>query len=153
MREREDFTMSDGSTVNMAALWEKVAKGPRCWEWQGATVRFGHGKILSTRDGRHLTAYVHRAVWEATRGPIPAGLLVTHECDNPRCVNPDHLATGTQLDNIRGGIARGRHIGRRFQSHCMRGHPFSGPNLLWRGGRRVCLACEHVRGRAKATVA
>jgi hypothetical protein len=50
----------------------------------------------------------HRAAWERANGPIPHGLKVLHRCDNPPCVNPEHLFLGTQVDNIKDCFQKGR---------------------------------------------
>jgi DNA-directed RNA polymerase specialized sigma subunit len=50
----------------------------------------------------------HRWVFERERGPIPAGLLVLHSCDQPACVNPLHLRIGTQRENVEDAARRGR---------------------------------------------
>lgn len=49
-----------------------------------------------------------RAVWEFLRGPIDDGIVVRHKCDNPTCINLDHLELGTQLQNIQDAVERGR---------------------------------------------
>ena len=64
----------------------------------------GYGR-LSFR-GKHTLA--HRVVYQLLRGPIPEGCDVCHHCDNPPCVNPDHLYTGDARSNIEDCIAKGR---------------------------------------------
>lgn len=89
--------------------------GP-CWPWQGRTKRkYGVLRVGS----RNATA--HRRVWELARGPIPDGLEVLHHCDNPPCCNPDHLFLGTQGDNIRDMVQKGRARsgGTRGETHGM----------------------------------
>ena len=59
-------------------------------------------------DGKCHSLKVHRLAYELWIGPIPGGMLVCHTCDIPRCVNPNHLFAGTDLDNQRDMIAKGR---------------------------------------------
>lgn len=75
-----------------------------CWEWHGAVGRNGYGRFAAY--GR--TGGAHRFSWHLYCGPIPAGLLVCHHCDNPKCVNPAHLFLGTQRDNIHDSVKKGR---------------------------------------------
>lgn len=74
-----------------------------CWIWLPNCRRYGELKI----NGKMVKA--HRASWEAYNNQsIPDGLNVLHQCDVTECVNPAHLFLGTQLDNIRDMIAKGR---------------------------------------------
>lgn len=80
----------------------KTADG--CTEWQGNRNENGYG--VSHYSGKLI--YVHRLAWIRERGPIPEGMQVLHECDNPPCCNIDHLFLGTQLDNILDMTQKGR---------------------------------------------
>lgn len=77
-----------------------------CMEWAGARTPKGYGQTYVR--GRRAPQRAHRVAWEAARGPIPAGLFVLHACDNPPCVNVDHLYLGTAADNARDRGTRGR---------------------------------------------
>jgi hypothetical protein len=66
--------------------------------------KFGYGMI----QWRKKTMAAHRAAWIAWKGPIPVGLCVLHKCDNPSCINPNHLFLGTQNDNIKDMISKKR---------------------------------------------
>ena len=65
---------------------------------------FGYRKI--TINGKSKS--MHRFIYEEMFGPIPEGLVVRHKCDNPRCINPEHLELGTIADNNRDIWERGR---------------------------------------------
>lgn len=80
-----------------------------CWWWLGAVSSTGHGRATLT-TGRQVGP--HALVWVAAHNRlIPAGQVVRHLCDEPSCLRPGHLETGTQLDNIADCLARGRHRG------------------------------------------
>lgn len=76
-----------------------------CWLWLARVSPNGYGS--TNVDGRDTGA--HRASYLAFNGPIPSGLHVLHRCDVPLCVNPDHLWLGTNADNVRDMVAKGRH--------------------------------------------
>lgn len=91
-------------------FWEKVDRnGPvirkelgNCWIWTGTTIQSGYGIFLRGK------IYVHRFSWELVNGKIPDGLNVCHHCDNPPCVRESHLFLGTDADNCRDKIIKGR---------------------------------------------
>ena len=95
-------------------FWAKVDKrGPdECWEWTAVKSR-GYGQIW--RDGRMILAT--HAIWEINHEPVPNGFNICHKCDNPSCVNPNHLFLGTQKDNIRDMVRKGRNPNRRGEKN------------------------------------
>ena len=81
--------------------------GP-CWVWTGGKVSAGYGGFTVYVDGEKTSVPSHRWSYVHHVGPIPAGLFLRHRCDNPPCVNPEHLEPGTQNDNVQDRQARGR---------------------------------------------
>jgi hypothetical protein len=76
-----------------------------CWEWQGSRDTGGYGMI--SWNAKYQKA--HRVSYQAFTGkPIPAGMVVCHNCDNPRCINPNHLRIGTMKENMADRDAKGR---------------------------------------------
>ena len=84
-----------------------------CWLWLGGKDRDGYG--LLEVDGKGFRA--HRLAYEHWHESIGEGLYVLHKCDNPSCVNPNHLWTGTQADNMADMYAKGRQALRRGENH------------------------------------
>lgn len=89
-------------------FWESVdmSQGPNaCWPWQKFRDKpMGYGVV--SYNGKPRRA--HRIAWTIRRGPTPEGIDVLHRCDNPPCCNPKHLWLGTDLDNRRDCLAKGR---------------------------------------------
>ena len=75
-----------------------------CQLWLGCTYRHGYGQI----NWRGRARAAHRLAWEVANGPIPDGLVVCHRCDVAGCINPQHMWLGTQADNIRDMMSKGR---------------------------------------------
>lgn len=80
-----------------------------CHEWTGTRNRQGYGVVCIAIDKKPTGIPAPRLQWMHCHGEIPEGMVVMHTCDNPCCVNPDHLRLGTYGDNINDCVAKGRH--------------------------------------------
>lgn len=81
-----------------------------CVEWEKARDKNGYGRVGV--DGK--IHYAHRVAYCRANGlelVDISGVVIRHTCDNPACVNPEHLVSGTQADNVQDMVDRGRHKG------------------------------------------
>ena len=134
-------------SVDIAALADSVARRiaakssgdatTGCVLWHGTTDRWGYGYM--TVRGKKIGA--HRISYTLVHGAIPKGLSVLHSCDTPACINPAHLRLGTDADNHRDTLERGRHR-KANQTHCIHGHAFDEANTYRWKTRRQCRACN-----------
>lgn len=133
---------------------EPMTEGNGCWEWSGGLSNPGYGKLeVPIAPCKPRAILAHRLSYEMHYGNIPDASFVLHRCDNPSCVNPKHLFLGSQGDNVRDCVAKGRNrngdrtqaaeITRAYhasRSACKLGHPLDGINAT--NGTRFCQACS-----------
>ena len=101
---REKYVAPNGT---LEELLQNIVVDPNtgCHVWQRATNSFGHGALVF--DGVQWLA--HRLAWTLANGPIPKGKYVLHRCDNPPCINLEHLWLGDNRDNVADMVAKKRH--------------------------------------------
>lgn len=97
-----------------------VDRTPTCWGWNGFVDSIGRGHLHVHGMGK---IRAHRASYILNIGLIPNNLVVCHTCDNPNCVNPDHLWLGTVKDNVHDMIQKGRSWA-HGRTHCKNGHEY-----------------------------
>lgn len=90
----------------VARFWTTVSVCKNgCWEWTGPVSIYGYGRCS---DKTHPSVFAHRTAWAYSRPMSPLPEFVCHRCDNPSCVNPQHLVPGNAFLNAKDRSARGR---------------------------------------------
>ena len=110
-----------------------------CWLWLGTVLGDGYGQVCF--NGRRWAA--HRIFYLFLKGPLVDGLVIDHKCKNTTCVNPDHLeqVTGQVNSIVRGSGPLAENY---RKTHCKRGHPLSGSNLILVKRGRACRVCWEI---------
>lgn len=140
--------------------------------WAGSDVNNrGYGRFVIYRNGKRIRILAHRLAYKLATGEDPGDAVVRHGCDTPLCCTPDCLSSGTQADNIRDAIDRGRHnsdglaiprlasvaafqermtSGQKHCPDCTTTKPISGFNLnrsTADGHQNICRQCQRVRDK------
>lgn len=134
---------------------EKINPEPNsgCWLWGASLDRKGYGQIMLHRNDLRRA---HRVVYEAFKGPVPAGLDLDHLCRVRSCVNPDHLEPVTRAVNLNRGIKNRAAL--HAKTHCPNGHEYTADNTRWyhppskKYAHRQCLFCladNHARNNGR----
>ena len=90
-------------------LRQRVLTPAGCWEFKGYRNKDGYGQISAWVDGKKIVVGAHRLAASVWKGfDLNSPLQQLHSCDNPPCFNPEHLFTGTPLDNMQDCSSKGR---------------------------------------------
>jgi hypothetical protein len=87
---------------------DRIDRTGDCWLWTGQVNNQGYGRLDVYRQNRRYRILAHRLAFFLETGEDIDGRLIRHSCDTPRCCRGDHLLSGTQLENMRDALARGR---------------------------------------------
>lgn len=127
-------------------FWDRVEKGPSCWNWMAGKDRGGYGRILIA----DVNSLAHVFSYRMTVGTIPKDIELHHLCENPACVNPAHLVPKTTVEHMHIHGTSMSEINRR-KTHCKHGHEFTAENTVknhnpnWRG----CRECHRISSRRR----
>lgn len=120
----------------------QIDAGSGCWVWTGKRNDKGFGRT----SFRNKDSAAHRVMYELVRGKTPSGHL-SARCRNRACVNPDHLTEATSAEILRRGSTLA--AANAAKTHCPQGHPYSGDNLAFSGGSRMCRECWRIKARER----
>lgn len=139
--------MKQQGVSDLDIFLQKVLKTDDCWIWMGWKDKDGYGGLtINKKQWR-----AHRWIYQHINGPIKKGLFICHRCDNPSCVNPEHLFEASHTENMLDSIKKGRHsrqILAKTRTHCKHGHEAIPENLVkLTSGVKSCLLCHRKKSR------
>jgi hypothetical protein len=122
-------------------FWEKVNKnGPNgCWVWTASLTSTGYGQI----EVDYQKVKAHRVAYKLLVGDIPTDKELDHLCQNPVCVNPEHLQPVSHRDNVIRG--KGWAKDNLAKTNCPQGHPYDLINTKFYKNDRQCRTCKRAR--------
>lgn len=141
----------------LVRFWSKVDKnGPirpgmttKCWVWKGKKGERKHGHFgCQDEAGNWHTVQAHRWLWKQERGPLDDALVLDHLCENPSCVNLDHLEPKSLTANTMRGNSP--HAANARKTHCPRGHEYTPDNIYLVNNARICRTCSIDAAKARS---
>lgn len=118
------------SYTDICLFWMQVKKSGHCWEWQGGLTQSGYGRLYL--NGKMVRA--HRISYFLHKGDIKEKNIICHSCDNPKCVNPEHLWQGSSKDNVQDMIRKGRLVRTRGEN---KGVTYRKESGKWRARKMI----------------
>ena len=141
-----DLVENRGLHGQFPSIIDRIRVEGDCWIWTGSKDGGGYGRVTV----RNELWLVHRIVWTALVDEIATDMELASRCRRKECCNPDHHFEATHLEMVQNGYSHkfGPRVDNRRRTHCKRGHPFSGANLVKRlDGRRGCRTCKNASDR------
>lgn len=127
--------------LKLKSIFAKCKKINSCLEYQGAYWKRGYPQICYKKKqykGHRLVLFLIDEVFENDK-------MCLHKCDNPKCLNPNHLYWGTAKDNAIDMYSRGR---RKKYTHCPHGHEYTTLNTrMTKAGSKTCIICQNIRNK------
>lgn len=131
-------------------FFSRVCKGAEeeCWQWTGQIDKRGYGRLWAANIHPCLTrmSFAHRVSYYISKGTIPDNINILHKCDNPNCVNPNHLFPGTLKQNTQDMLEKNRHF-HKAKVTCPLGHAYDEENTYYYKNNRQCRKCSIERSR------
>ena len=126
---------------------QKVEVTDSCWIWNGYLNNTGYGQVPFYH---FKTRLAHRVSYKLFIGNFDDSLCVCHKCDNPKCVNPEHLFLGTHKDNALDKVSKGRGVyWNKNKTHCKNGHEFTPENTRLQKNGRLCRTCRNEQSKIR----
>jgi len=123
--------------LRFESKFSKLENG--CWQWNAGTNSYGYGWFRFNKRpylAHRFSLYFYRDDFD-----LNSEKLVLHKCNNPLCVNPDHLYVGSNHDNMNDLIRSGNFYQKK-KTHCPQGHEYNEVNTLRYNGWRRCAICH-----------
>lgn len=156
IRSKEERLL-DGGAYERRQLAERFwalvdRRGPsECWIWRRSCQKSGYGQFTYRFPDKQHVYYAHRVAWLLTYGESAGPMVLCHHCDNPPCVNPNHLFKGTPADNLADARRKGRLDESRPRTRAL---TLADRLAIWRatGDRGLCVALARRYGVTKGAI-